>query len=68
MLQAKVLTRVFFYNGVRLPDPGINQTPEQVRDVYSAAYSELSMADILPPVTTDGTLTYTFQVSAGGKG
>ena len=40
------LTRVFSYNGAELPCPGAGLTPEQVRDVYSASFPEITTAAI----------------------
>ena len=34
------LLRSFAYNGITLPDPGSELTPEQVRDVYSAIIAD----------------------------
>jgi len=45
------LERSFAYNGVSLPDPGVNLTLEQVRDVYSAAFPEIISAAIEGPET-----------------
>ena len=33
ILKAEALHREFFYNGVRIPDPGPELTVEQVRDL-----------------------------------
>ena len=40
------LQRSFAYNGIALPDPGCELSPEQVRDVYSATYPEITTASI----------------------
>jgi PRTRC genetic system protein C len=43
------LQRSFAYNGIALPDPGSELSPEQVRDVYSATYPEITTASIEGP-------------------
>ena len=43
------LLRAFAYNGIALPDPGCELSPEQVRDVYSATYPEITTASIEGP-------------------
>ena len=43
------LTREFNYNDMRLPDPGPAFTPDQVRDLYSAQYPELTTATVDGP-------------------
>ncbi len=40
-IKVETLVREFQYNGLSLPDPSPNQTPDQVRDIYSAAYPEI---------------------------
>src|ERR1700687_290432 len=43
------LLREFVYNGVNLADPGPTFTPDEVRDLYSAQYPELTTAAIDGP-------------------
>ena len=43
------LQRSFAYNGIALPDPGSELSPEHVRDVYSAPYPEITTASIEGP-------------------
>lgn len=68
MLQATTLTREFTYNGLTLPDPGQNMTPEMVRDMYSAAYPEITSAAIEGPERKGDKLCYTFKRAVGTKG
>ena len=49
MVKVEALTRVFIYNGVKLPDPGPNLSVEQVRDMYVATYPELATAVVEGP-------------------
>jgi PRTRC genetic system protein C len=46
MIDAKVLSRSFTYNGVKLPDPDSGMTPEDVKAAYSHQYPELATAAI----------------------
>ena len=43
------LLREFAYNGIKLPDPNPEMSLEQVREVYSPAYPELTTAAIEGP-------------------
>lgn len=67
-LKVEALTREFNYNGVALIDPGPQHTPEQVRDLYAAAYPEITTAVIEGPEAKAGKLIYTFRRAAGTKG
>jgi PRTRC genetic system protein C len=62
------LVRVFVYNGVNFVDPGPTFSPEEVRDLYSAQYPELTTAAIEGPVYEGETASYTFMRAAGAKG
>lgn len=66
-MQINVAERVFNYNGVTLPDPVPGATPEQVRDIYSARYPEITTATIEGPVERAGKLHYTFTRAVGTK-
>lgn len=67
-IKVEKVVRVFKYNSVTMPDPGVNLSPEQVRDIYSANYPELATAEIEGPVTSGNKLQYKFVKSAGTKG
>ncbi|WP_354678148.1 PRTRC system protein C [Cupriavidus plantarum] len=62
------LIRQFSYNGMNFMDPGAAFTPDQVRDVYSAQYPELTTAAVDGPEVKDGIARYTFVRAAGAKG
>jgi len=66
-LKLQVITRQFHYNGTKLPDPGVGLSPEQVREVYAAAYPELTTANISSPVIKGNLQIFSFEVSAGTK-
>lgn len=62
------LIREFAYNGMNLPDPGPAFTPDQVRDLYTAQYPELTTAAVDGPEIKDTVMRYTFVRAAGAKG
>ena len=49
MIKVQALPRIFTYNGVTLPDPNPDFTPEQVREMYVPTYPELATAAIDGP-------------------
>lgn len=67
-MKIEQLAREFHYNGLSLPDPGMQHTPEQVRDIYSAAYPEITSAAIEGPEKKGDKLVYTFKRAVGTKG
>ena len=62
------LTREFTYNGMRLADPGPAFTPDQVRDLYSAQYPELTTATVDGPEYAGEVASFKFVRAAGAKG
>jgi PRTRC genetic system protein C len=62
------VARQFSFNGVDLPDPGENFTPEEVRDVYSAQYPDISTAIIEAGEVTATGISYKFVRNVGTKG
>lgn len=67
-MQITQLKRVFKYNGMTLPDPSPDMTPDDVRDLYSATYAELATAGVEGPETKGGKLEYSFRKAVGTKG
>ncbi len=67
-MQVQKLTRVFKYNGISLPDPATDMTPEEVRDLYSATYAELATASVEGPETKGNQLVFSFRKAVGTKG
>ena len=67
-LKAEALLREFFYNGVRIPDPGPELTVEQVRDLLTPNYPELATASVSGPEATGTVLRYAFSRAIGSKG
>jgi PRTRC genetic system protein C len=68
MIDAKVLSRSFTYNGVKLPDPDPRMTPEEVKAAYSHQYPELATAAITGPEAGGEQLVYSFVRAIGTKG
>ena len=62
------LVRQFSYNGVAFADPGPAFSPEDVRDLYSAQYPELTTASVDGPEISGDVATYKFIRAAGAKG
>ncbi|MGU3778944.1 PRTRC system protein C [Burkholderia metallica] len=62
------LVREFTYNGMALMDPGPAFSPDQVRDLYTAQYPELTTAAVDGPDMKGEVAHYTFVRAAGAKG
>ena len=62
------LVRQLSYNGVAFLDPGPTFSPEDVRDLYSAQYPELTTASVDGPEISGDVATYKFVRAAGAKG
>lgn len=67
-IESKSLTRVFFYNGVRLADPGPSMSLEQVKGAYSPIYFEITNASVEGPNKVGDELHYTFKRVVRDKG
>jgi PRTRC genetic system protein C len=68
MIEAKVLSRRFTYNGVKLPDPDPRMRPEEVKTISSHQYPELATAAITGPEASGEQLRYSFVRAIGTKG
>ncbi|MEX3969838.1 PRTRC system protein C [Paraburkholderia caribensis] len=62
------IVREFSYNGMRFADPGPTFSPDQVRDLYSAQYPELTTASVDGPEVSGTVATWKFVRAAGAKG
>ncbi|MGU7775654.1 PRTRC system protein C [Burkholderia sp. MR1-5-21] len=62
------VVREFLYNGMALMDPGPAFSPDQVRDLYTAQYPELTTAAVDGPEIKGEVVSYTFVLAAGAKG
>jgi PRTRC genetic system protein C len=67
-IEIKKLIRRFTFNGANLPDPGEQFSPEEVKDLYSNQYPDLSTATIAGPTIEGDTATYAFTRNVGTKG
>lgn len=67
-IDIKKLTRKFSFNGADLPDPGEAFTPDEVKDLYSNQYPDLSTAIVNDPTIKDDVATYAFTRNVGTKG
>jgi len=62
------LIREFTYNGMTFVDPGAAFSPDDVRDLYSAQYPELTTAAIDGPEFKGEVAHFKFVRAAGAKG
>ena len=62
------LIREFTYNGMTFVDPGAAFSPDDVRDLYSAQYPELTTAAIDGPEFSGEVARFKFVRAAGAKG
>ena len=67
-MQVEQMERKFTYNGVRLPDPGVKLSVDQVREIYAAAYPEIVTASVKGPEAVGNKLVYRFSRAIGSKG
>jgi PRTRC genetic system protein C len=67
-LTVTTLLREFYYNGIRIPDPGPEMTVEQVRDLITPTYPEVATASLTGPEDMGNVLRYTFNRAIGSKG
>jgi len=68
MIEARMTSRSFSYNGVKLPDPDPRLTAEEVKTIYSNQYPELATAAITGPEASGENLQYSFVRAIGTKG
>ncbi|WP_321871217.1 PRTRC system protein C [Paraburkholderia tropica] len=62
------LIREFTYNGMKFADPGPAFSPNDVRDLFSAQYPELTTAAVDGPEFVGEVAIYKFVRAAGAKG
>lgn len=62
------MTRVFQFNGIRLPDPNPEMSVDNVKALYSAQYPELTTAVVNGPEAVGDKMRYTFDRAIGSKG
>ena len=62
------MTRLFQFNGIRLPDPHPNMPVDEVKALYAAQYPELATAVVNGPEAVGDKMRYTFERAIGSKG
>jgi PRTRC genetic system protein C len=62
------MTRLFQFNGIRLPDPNPNMPVDEVKALYAAQYPELATAVVNGPEALGDKMRYTFERAIGSKG
>jgi len=67
-IEVKPIVRKFSYQGIALDDPGQNMTPDEVRDLYSLTYGELTTAEVIDHGIENGAHTYELRKQVGQKG
>ena len=67
-MESLPLTRIFEFNGVRLPDPDPKLSPEEVRNLYAHQYPDIATASITGPEAVGDKLRYQFTRAIGSKG
>jgi len=67
-LTVSKMTRVFQFQGIRLPDPNPEMSVEEVKALYAAQYPELATAVVNGPKAAGDKMRYTFERAIGSKG
>jgi PRTRC genetic system protein C len=67
-LSVAKMTRVFQFNGIRLPDPNPAMSVDEVKALYAAQYPELATASVNGPEAAGDKMRYTFERAIGSKG
>jgi PRTRC genetic system protein C len=62
------MSRLFLFNGIRLPDPNPEMSVEEVKALYAAQYPELATAAVNGPEAVGDKMRYTFERAIGSKG
>ena len=62
------MTRIFQFQGIRLPDPNPTMSVDEVKALYAAQYPELATADVNGPEAVGDKMRYTFDRAIGSKG
>jgi PRTRC genetic system protein C len=67
-LTVSKMTRIFQFQGIRLPDPSPAMTVDEVKALYAAQYPELATAVVNGPEAVGDKMRYTFDRAIGSKG
>lgn len=61
-------SRVFEYNGLKMPDPAPALPVERVRSILAVTYPEIATAAFTGPQMRGGEVVYTIERAVGTKG
>jgi len=67
-MESHALSRIFEFNGVRLPDINPNLSPEEIRTLYAHQFPDIATATITGPEAVGDKLRYSFVRAIGAKG
>ena len=67
-MEGKILTRIFEFNGVRLPDISPTLSVEEIRTAYAQQFPDIATASITGPEAVGDKLHYQFTRAIGSKG
>lgn len=67
-LQTRAMEREFYFNGVRIPDPGPDLSVDQVRDLLAPRFPEIATAEVQGPEDVGNALRFKFTRAIGEKG
>jgi PRTRC genetic system protein C len=67
-MEGKILTRIFEFNGVRLPDISPTLSVEEIRTAYAQQFPDIATASITGPEAVGDKLRYQFTRAIGSKG
>ena len=67
-MEGKTLTRIFEFNGVRLPDISPTLSVEEIRTAYAQQFPDIATASITGPEAVGDKLRYQFTRAIGSKG
>ena len=67
-LSVSAMTRIFYFQGIRLPDPNPVMGVDDVKAFYAGQYPELATAVVNGPEAVGDKMRYTFDRAIGSKG
>ena len=67
-LTVSKMTRIFQFQGIRLPDPNPTMSVDEVKALYAVQYPELATAVVNGPEAVGDKMRYTFDRAIGSKG
>ena len=67
-MESHVLSRIFEFNGARLPDPDPKLSVEEIRTAYAQQFPDIATATITGPEAVGDKLRYQFTRAIGSKG